>query len=204
MLTELGIIQKNKPITEKTERKTLYKIADPFFRFWYRFVPGNMMPISAGTIARNYDAAIGSYLSSYMGPVFEDICRQYLIYYAENLPFAIHEIGEWWGPDPAQKKEVQLAIVALASKENNIQAGRRFLIGSCKYKNEKTDIDELNLIRAYASLFTNANDECFYYIFSKSGFTDALLEKQDKGEVQLVTLEEMYNPDISKITNSLF
>ena len=86
----------------------------------------------------------------------------------------------------------QLDIVALASKENNIQAGRRFLIGSCKYKHEKTDIDELNLIRAYASLFTNANDECFYYIFSKSGFTDALLEKQEKGEVELVTLEEMY------------
>ena len=192
VLTELGIIQKIKPVTEKAERKTLYKIADPFFCFWYRFVPGNMMPISAGTIARNYDAAIGSYLSSYMGPVFEDICRQYFIYYAENLPFAIHEIGEWWGPDPAQKKEVQLDIVALASKENNIQAGRRFLIGSCKYKNEKTDIDELNVIRAYASLFTNANDECFYYIFSKSGFTDALLKKQDKGEVTLVTLEEMY------------
>ena len=152
-----------------------------------------MMPISAGTIARTYDAAISSYLYSYMGPVFEDICRQYLINYAENLPFSIHEIGEWWGPDPAQKKEVRLAIVALAVKENNIQAGRRFLIGSCKYKNEKTDIDELNLIRVYASLFTNANDECYYYIFSKSGFTDALLEKQEKGEVRLVTLEEMYN-----------
>ena len=192
VLTELGIIQKIKPVTEKAERKTLYKIADPFFRFWYRFVPCNMMPISAGTVARYYDAAIGSYLSSYMGPVFEDICRQYLIYYAESLPFAIHEIGEWWGPDPAKKTEAQLDIVALASKENNIQAGRRFLIGSCKYKNEKTDIDELNLIRAYASLLTNANDECFYYIFSKSGFTDALLEKQDKDEVRLVALEEMY------------
>jgi len=90
------------------------------------------------------------------------------------------------------KKEVQLDIVALASKENNMQAVRRFIIGSCKYKNEKTDIDELNLIRAYASLFTNANDECFYYIFSKSGFTDALLEKQVKGEATLVTLDEMY------------
>ena len=43
-----------------------------------------------------------------------------------------------------------------------------------------------------ASIITNAQDECFYYIFSKSGFTDALLEKQDKSEVLLVTLEEMY------------
>jgi len=48
------------------------------------------------------------------------------------------------------------------------------------------------LMSDYTSLFTNANDECFYYIFSKSGFTDALLGKQDKGEVRLVTLEEMY------------
>ncbi|MBR4908580.1 MAG: ATP-binding protein [Acidaminococcaceae bacterium] len=192
VLTELGIIQKIKPITEKAERKTLYKIADPFFRFWYRFVPGNMMNISAGTIARNYDAAIGSYLSAYMDPVFEEICRQYLIYYADNLPFAINEIGEWWGPDPSQKKEARLDIVALASKENNTQAGRRFIIGSCKYKNEKTDTDELYLMQRYASLFTNTNDECFYYIFSKSGFTDALLEKQEKGEVRLITLGEMY------------
>ena len=192
VLTELGIIQKIKPITEKAERKTLYKIADPFFRFWYRFIPGNMMRISAGTIAQSYDAAIGSYLSSYMGSVFEEICRQYLIYYADNLPFTINEIGEWWGPDPVPKKEAQLDIVALASKENNTQAGRQFMIGSCKYRNEKTDIDELNLIRRYASLITNTNDKCFYYIFSKAGFTDVLLEKQDKGEVTLVTLEEMY------------
>ena len=83
-------------------------------------------------------------------------------------------------------------MVTLASKENNIQARRRFIIGSCKYKPEKTDVDELYLIQHYASLFTNANNECFYYIFSKSGFTDALLEKQDKSEVLLVTLEEMY------------
>ena len=91
-----------------------------------------------------------------------------------------------------KKKEAQLDIVALASKENNTQAGRQFMIGSCKFRNEKTDIDELNLIRRYASLITNTNDKCFYYIFSKAGFTDALLEKQDKGEVTLVTLEEMY------------
>lgn len=94
-----------------------------------------------------------------------------------------------------REKEVRLDMVSLASKENNIQAGRQFIIGSCKYKNVKTDIDELYLIQHYASLFTNANDECFYYIFSRSGFTDALLEKQDEGEVRLVTLEEMYGKE---------
>lgn len=192
VLTELGIIQKTIPITEKSGRKTLYRIADNFFRFWYRFVPGNMMPVSNGSIIRLYDAAIGSYLSEYMGLVFEQICQQYLTYYAPDLPFIISEIGEWWGGHPTEKKEVQLDIVALSSKANNTQAGRKILIGSCKYKNELIGTDELNLIRNYASLFTNANDKCYYYIFSKTGFTDALLEKQKKGEVKLVTMEELY------------
>ena len=91
-----------------------------------------------------------------------------------------------------EKKEVQPDIVAFSSKANNSQAGRKFLIGSCKYKNERIGPEELNLIRNYASLFTNANDECYYYIFSKTGFTDALLEKQKKGEVKLVTMDELY------------
>ena len=61
-------------------------------------------------------------------------------------------------------------------------------------KNEKTDIDEFNSINNCASLFINTNkDECFYYIFSKADFTDRLLEKQEKEEIALVTLEEIYD-----------
>ena len=56
------------------------------------------------------------------------------LYFTDSMLLgAYHEIGEWWGPDPAQKKEVQLDIVALAAKEYNTQAGRQFIIGSCKY-----------------------------------------------------------------------
>ena len=31
-----------------------------------------------------------------------------------------------------------------------------------------------------------------YYIFSKGGFTDGLLQAQERGEVQLITLEDLY------------
>jgi len=195
VLMELGIIQKISPVADKTNRKTLYRIADNFFRFWYRFVPGNMIAITAGTVEKIYDDAIGSYLPGYMGLVFEQICRQYLIHYASGLPFSINEIGEWWGADPKEKKEVRLDIVAVASKAGNVNAGRKFLIGSCKYRNEPVGAEELDLIRRYASIFTNANDECYYFIFSKSGFTKALKDKQEHGEVRLVTLEEMYDKE---------
>lgn len=191
-LMELGIVQKKQPVIQKSGKKTIYRISDLFFRFWYRFVPGNMMAISSNTMERIYDAAVGSYLSSYMGLVFEEICKQYLARYAEDLPFQLQEIGEWWGPYPQEKKEVQVDIVAVGPKANNSSSGRKYLIGSCKYKNERIGTDELDLLKEYASLFTAAADECWYYIFSKGGFTSGLEDLQRQGAVRLVSFEELY------------
>ena len=191
-LTDLGIVQKRLPVVQKSAKKTTYHISDNFFRFWYRFVPGNMLAVSSGNMERIYDAAVGSYLSSYMGLVFEDICKQYLVFYAADLPFQLQEIGEWWGPDPNQKKEVQVDIVALGAKPNNTTSGRKMLIGSCKIKNEAIGTNELDLLKEYAALFATSNDECYYYIFSKSGFTSGLLERQQQGEVTLVSIDEIY------------
>ena len=190
-LVNLGIIQKRLPVVQKNARKTTYHISDFFFRFWYRFVPSNMLAISSGSIARIYDAAIGSNLSSYMGLVFEEICKQYLVHYATDLPFQLQEIGEWWGTDPMRKAEVQVDIVALGAKKNNSGSGRQFLIGSCKYKNEAIGTDEQDLLKEYAALFTTGNEECHYYIFSKSGFTSGLYERAQHGEVTLVSIEQI-------------
>ena len=192
-LTELGIIHKRLPVVQKSAKKTLYGISDNFFRFWYRFVPENILPINAGSMDRIYDAAVGSYLSSYMGLVFEEICRQYMMFYADCLPFPLQEIGEWWGTDPALKKEVQIDIVGIGAKSDNAGKGRKYIIGSCKFKNEEIGTNELDLLRDYASLFTTADDECYYYIFSKSGFTSGLIEKQSAGEVTLISLQQIYN-----------
>ena len=45
-------------------------------------------------------------------------------------------------------------------------------------------MDELDLMRDYASVFGKGNNY-HYYIFSKGGFTDGLLQAQERGEVQL-------------------
>lgn len=191
VLTELGIITKIEPVIDKTKRKTQYRITDNFFRFWYRFVPENMMQITSGTILRTYDTVVGKYLPEYMGLVFEQICRQYLLYYMKEPPFPFRAIGEWWGTDPVQKKEAQLDIVAIGDKDENLSSGQNFLIGSCKYKNELIGTDELRLIQDYSAIFTSAKDDCFYYIFSKSGFTNGLNARAK--EVRLFTLEDLYN-----------
>lgn len=192
VLKELEILTEVEPVIDGSKRKKIYRIADPFFRFWYRFVPQNMGIIASGMFDRVYDAIVGNELPNYMGQIFETICRQYLLYYAKDIPILIGQIGEWWGADPVAKKEIQLDIVAQGVKLNPDEPGRKLLIGSCKYRNSPVPKSELDLIRSYASVFTNANDTCYYYIFSKTGFTNQLEGCQDRGEVKLLTLSDLY------------
>lgn len=185
VLLDLGIIKKETPVTEKTGRKTVYRIGDNFFRFWYRFVLPNISSISAGRFSQLYDVVVKKHLSDYMGLVFEQMCRDYLMKYAGNLPILLSEVGEWWGTDPNVRKEVQIDIVGTPVE------GNEYIIGSCKYKNEKIGIDEFELLKRYASVFGRGT-RYHFYIFSKGGFTDGLKQLGEAGEVKLLTLEDMY------------
>ena len=84
-----------------------------------------------------------------------------------SLPIELSEIGQWWGTDPKKKKQIQIDIVGTPVESKD------YIIGSCKYRNEKIGVDELDLIRDYASVFGKGNNY-HYYIFSKGGFTDGL------------------------------
>lgn len=185
VLLDLGILIKDTPITEKPGKKTIYAIGDNFFRFWYRFVPQNMSTISAGKIDRIYDSVISKYYPDYMGLVFEQICREYLFLYAENVPVVLSDIGQWWGTDPKAKKEIQIDIVGTPAE------GNEYVIGSCKYRNTPIGVDELELLRHYAQVF-GKGDKYHFYIFSKSGFTQGLKDEADREEVTLISLSDMY------------
>ena len=161
-------MKKETPITEKTGKKTVYGIDDNFFRFWYRFVPRNMSLISAGRMQQVYEQAVKRYYPDYMGLVFEKMCREYLLRYASNLPVLLSNVGQWWGTDAKTRKEIQIDIVGTPVE------GNEYLIGSCKYRNEKIGIGELELIRRYASVFRK-NGTFHYYIFSRRGFTQELI-----------------------------
>ena len=47
-LMELGIIKRETPYGEKSGRKSIYRIDDNMFRFWYRFIPANTSLIERG------------------------------------------------------------------------------------------------------------------------------------------------------------
>ena len=103
---------------------------------------------------RSYDAALDVRYSvrkaHCMGLIFEKMCQDYLLYYADNLPIELSEIGQWWGNDSKRKKQIQIDIVGTPVE------GKGYIIGSCKYRNEKIGMDELELLRDYASVFGKA------------------------------------------------
>lgn len=184
-LIDLGIVRKETPVTEKPGKKTIYLLADNFFRFWYRFVPVNVSAIDSGRIVKIYPHAVKQYLPDYMGLIFEKMCQDYLLYYSDNLPIELNEIGQWWGADSGKRKQVQIDIVGTPVE------GKEYIIGSCKYRNEKIGVDELERMRHYAVVFGKGN-HYHYYIFSKGGFTEGLLQAQERGEVRLIALEDLY------------
>ncbi len=185
ILLDLSILKKETPITEKTGKKTIYNIGDNFFRFWYRFVPQNTSAISAGRMPKIYEQSVKKYIPEYMGLVFEQMCRDYLLRYDEKLPIMLSEVGQWWGTDPKARKEVQIDIVGAPAD------GDEYIIGSCKYKNEQIGIDELERLKYYASVFGKGS-KYRYYIFSKGGFTKGLEERAKAEEVTLLTLDDIY------------
>lgn len=182
-LITLGIVKKETPYGEKSSRKTIYSIEDNMFHFWYRFVPENTSIISRGATELAYKR-IAPEISSYMGGVFEEICKQYLWKLLLEGKCAVNfsDIGRWWGTNPKTKSQEEIDIMG-ADKESA-------LFGECKWTNEKVDLGVLETIAERSNLFHYKQKH--FYLFAKTGFTKGCMDKAaEMGNVTLVTYEEM-------------
>ena len=183
-LNSLGIVKKEIPVTEPKSKRSIYQLEDNFFRFWFTFVAKNTAAIVSGRIEQSYDEVVAKRLSDYMGIIFEEMCRDYILYYDNLLPFNMSEIGQWWGGNPKTKKQAQIDVVVTSAD------GNEGIIGSCKFKNDKIGSDELLLMQEYAEAM-GCFDEKYFYFFSKSGFTDDML-KNKNNHTRFITLKDMY------------
>lgn len=185
-LISLGIVKKETPFAESSTRKTIYKIDDNLFRFWYRFVPDNIASINRGLTDTVYKK-ISPMISDYMGAVFEDICIQYLWELREQGKVKIDftDLGRWWGNDAKNKCEAEIDIMGTDGADSA-------LFCECKWTNEKVDVGVLDTLVERSQLFHYKNVQL--YLFAKSGFTKGCIEKADNlGNVTLVTFHEIVN-----------
>lgn len=183
-LVSLGIVQRETPYGEKVSRKSVYSIADPMFRFWYRFVLENYSAIARGAADLVY-RRIEPHFTDYMGKIFEEICVQYLwkLLLAGSSPVEFHSLGCWWGNNPMTKRQTEIDIMGEQDKDTA-------LFGECKWTNEKVDLGVLEALRQRSELFSYR--KVHLYLFAKSGFTKGCMEKANEfGNVTLVTYADM-------------
>jgi len=183
-LISLGLIKKETPAFKSSPQKTIYKVADGLFRFWYRFISKNVSQLQQGNIDVVY-RKISAQLPSFMGSVFEEICKQYMwkLLLENKLPIEFDDIGRWWGNDPRNRCEAEIDLLAYEGKESAIFC-------ECKWTNEKVDNDILNVLIDRSGLFHFPNK--YYYLFSKSGFTERFIQKADTmSNVKLIAFDEM-------------
>lgn len=182
-LCELGILHKETPFGEKeASRKTIYGISDFMFRFWYRYVFANRTLIETGAQQAVWLKKIEPDYNGYMGLVFEKVCADYLS--AKNakgeLPILFTSIGRWWGTDPTTHSQEEIDLVA--------NDRRDYIFGECKWRNEKLDISVLRELKTKADIFSKNRNSTFYFLFSKSGFTDAV-KNEAKADNSIVLVE---------------
>jgi AAA+ ATPase superfamily predicted ATPase len=180
-LLALGIIKKERPILEEKSKRTIYRLADNMFRFWYRFVPRNISQIQSGAGKKVY-SDIEQQISAYMGEVFEDICKQYMWKenIAERLPFYFHNAGRWWGTNPIKKSEQEIDIVAFDAT--------RAIFCECKWTNELTGKNVLDGLIEKSQMFNYK--EKYYFLFSKSGYRTEC-RKNSGSNVELIEFKDM-------------
>lgn len=181
-LQSLGIIKKELPVTETISKKSIYVLDDYMFRFWYRFVFPNMSAVISELGENIYDYAVEPQLNTYMGLIFEEICKQYMIIQMKNnkLPVRIGKIGRWWGNNPKMKRQEEIDILIFHNESA--------IFCECKWTHSPVDIDILNDLREKSDLF-NYNDK-HYYIFAKTGFTEKLRrESENNDNIKLICFE---------------
>lgn len=187
-LQEVRIVDKIIPYGENANsKKSIYTLSDPFFRFWYKYVFSNSSTLSI-LGPKSYTDTIFNSISSVLGSAFEDVCTQYLILQARSgkLPFIPNGMGKWWGNNPKKKSQDDVDIMGVKDNQG--------LFCECKFRNEKFDLSEFNDLICASEIFQNITDK-YYYIFVKSGYTQAVIDESKKYNVKLLTIDDLFKID---------
>ena len=172
-LIDLDILEREVPITEENPEKSkmgLYRIKDYFLTFWFKFVYPNRGLLESGQTKYVEEKIKKHFIDSHVAYVYEDICRE-AVWNLLSDSLSFNRVGRWWG-----SKDVEIDIVAYDSMGTDI------LFGECKYSNLKKGFNVLNDLQQKA-LAVNWNRDSrreSFVIYTKSGFTDELLDYADQ------------------------
>ena len=143
---------------QRNVQKGLYRIREPFLRFWYRFIYPNLSEIAMGNGERVYNKEIAPYLTEYVRESLRDVCGEYLqvMNRYKQLRAQYGTFGVWYG---------KIGIIDVVAKA----ADGACLVGFCDCSTNKTDVA---VLEGYEGILESAGIRpTERYVFSMQGFT---------------------------------
>jgi AAA+ ATPase superfamily predicted ATPase len=165
-LQGMRLVKRSVPASEgrpDKSKKGLYQIADPFLRFWFRYVQPYRGMLEQGLGRAVLEQYVRPDFDHFVGQAFEEAARQHIGRLARTgeLPFTPQRIGAWWG----QGEEID--VVAISDAEGAV------LVGECKWSARPVGLSVLVDLKRRAQVLSASGrwPDVSYALFSKAGFT---------------------------------
>ncbi|WP_207586692.1 ATP-binding protein [Halomontanus rarus] len=180
-LETLHIIEKHHPVTADPNRskQTRYRIRDPLFQFWFRYIYGRSGRYELyGPGA--YTDLIEPELPDFVSTTFEELCQQSLPVLYSECDFT-RVPGNWW------YKDREIDVVAPTNEST-------LVVGECKFTTQPIGYGVLSDLESNAPRVDwtppSGGEPTFEYVlFSRSGFKRSLEEAAaDRDDLRLVDL----------------
>jgi AAA+ ATPase superfamily predicted ATPase len=191
-LQELRFVERRLPVTvppskRLKSRQGRYHLADPFLRFYFRFIAADRAEIGFDP-----DVAVSmiqEHLRAFVGATaFEELCRTWVVHssVAKRLPFQIQDVGSHWS------RRVQVDAVGINWSKKEI------LAGECKWGTDAVarevlqELHEIKLPRLLKDLpEEGAGWKAHTIAFSRAGFTPAAQEVAKANKTMLIDLTQL-------------
>jgi len=140
------------------------RFSEPFLRFWFGFVEIYHKELESGKGDR-FLANFEKHYERLRTLVYEQLCDALLMEYFAQQGVEIVASGSYWN------QYSEFDILAVTDQ-------KKIILGECKYKERKVCKNELRKLMAKAEQSGLEVDT--YALFSKSGFSNELLQNQDE------------------------
>ncbi len=150
-LIELGYLTKDIAFgeSEKSSKKSLYKIADRFVAFYYRFIAHNRSFIEIER-TKPINSQLDSGLPGFIGEYWEKVCREAIS--GSQIDGVTYGMARrWWGA-VSREESIEIDVVAESLDKKYL------FVGECKWTNGENSSHLLAKLRAKAELLPFAKD----------------------------------------------
>lgn len=174
-----------------------YRVADNAVRFWYRFVDPHRSHLETGAAEDVWRQKVVPDLDSYLGKVFERICRE--AFERSHDRWGLSGAEEWsrWEGQDRSRRPVEIDVVARLLSGGMLTGEIKWSsrpVGPAVHQDLLRDLEALSTSGyGWAHQALPEGDEARYLYVSAAGFTEDFLSQAAKDErILLLDLEQLY------------